>query len=74
MSFTVETGRDFPWDDPFDLERVPLFEGGDSFGDSFGHFLFRLNYSTLSAWLWRLHKGLEAGNATKSLAAFVPEP
>lgn len=72
--FTVETGRDFPWDDPFDLERVPLFEGGDSFGDSFGHFLFRLNYSTLSAWLWRLHKGLEAGNATKSLAAFVPEP
>lgn len=24
--FTVETGRDFPWDDPFDLERVPLLK------------------------------------------------
>lgn len=26
-AFTVNTGRDFPWDDPYDLDRVPLFEG-----------------------------------------------
>lgn len=68
--FTVETGRDFPWDDHFDLARVPFFEGPDSFG----HFYFRLNFSTLSSWLWRLHKGLEAREATRSLAVFVPEP
>ena len=68
--FTVDTGRVFPWDDPYDLERVPFFEGPRSFD----HFRFRLTFSAFSSLLWKTHKTLERMDWSKSLAEHVPQP
>lgn len=68
--FTVDTGRDFPSDNPFGLERVPMFE----VPLSFEHFYFRLHFSALSAKLWRMHKYLEKSDVMAGAAEYVPEP
>ncbi len=68
--FTVDTGRDFPWDDPYDLDRIPLFEGPISFE----HFRFRLTFSAFSAFLWKSHKFFDHMELTKPLAECIPEP
>lgn len=69
-AFSVETGRDFPWDDHYDLDRVPMFEGPVSFK----HFRFRLTFSAFSAILWKTHKYFEHMEFTNTLAAHIPEP
>lgn len=69
-AFTVNTGRDFPWDDPYDLDRVPLFEGPISFN----HFRFRLTFSAFSALLWKSHQYFSHIEITKDLAQHIPEP
>ena len=69
-AFTVETGRDFPWDDHYDLDRVAMFEGPISFE----HFRFRLTFSAFSAFLWKTHKYLENIEMTKVLAKHIPQP
>ncbi|MCI6301158.1 MAG: polysaccharide deacetylase family protein [Megasphaera elsdenii] len=69
-AFTVDTGRDFPWDDPYDLDRVPMFEGPISFK----HFRFRLTFSAFSALLWKTHKYFEHIEMTKDLAQHIPQP
>ncbi|WP_296824508.1 polysaccharide deacetylase family protein [uncultured Megasphaera sp.] len=68
--FTVETGRDFPWDDHYDLDRVPFFEGPVSFK----HFRFRLTFSAFSALLWKTHAYLNNMEMTKPLADHIPQP
>lgn len=68
--FTVETGRDFPWDDHYDLDRVPFFEGPISFK----HFRFRLTFSAFSAILWDTHRYFEHIELTKPLAEHIPQP
>ncbi len=69
-SFSVETGRDFPWDDHLNLDRVPMFEGPVSFK----HFRFRLTFSAFSALLWKTHKYFEHIEFTKPLAQHIPQP
>ena len=67
-AFTVNTGRDFPWDDPYDLDRVPLFEGPISFN----HFRFRLTFSAFSALLWKSHQYFSHIEITKDLPSTFP--
>lgn len=69
-AFSVETGRDFPWDDHFNLDRVPMFEGPVSFE----HFRFRLIFSAFSALLWKTHAYLDHMEATKPIAEHIPQP
>ncbi len=68
--FTVDTGRVFPWDEPYNLDRVPFFEGPVSFE----HFRFRLTLSAFSALLWKSHKFFDHMEFTKPLAKTIPEP
>ncbi|MCI1248838.1 MAG: polysaccharide deacetylase family protein [Megasphaera sp.] len=68
--FSVETGRDFPWDDHYDLDRVPMFEGPVSFE----HFRFRLTYSAFCSILWKTHKYFEHTELMHPLAAHIPTP
>ena len=69
-AFSVETGRDFPWDDHYELDRVPMFEGPISFK----HFKFRLTFSAFSALVWKSHKYFENIECTKSIAKEIPYP
>lgn len=69
-AFTVDTGRVFPWDDPYDLNRVPIFEGLNSYV----HFRFRLTFSAFSAILWKIHKYFDHMEWSKSLAREIPQP
>jgi peptidoglycan/xylan/chitin deacetylase (PgdA/CDA1 family) len=68
--FSVETGRDFPWEDHYDLDRVAMFEGPVSFK----HFQFRLTFSAFSAILWKTHKYFEHTELVSALAEHIPEP
>ena len=68
--FTVETGRDFPWDDHYDLDRVPFFEGPVSIK----HFRFHLTFSAFSALLWKTHAYFANMEMTKPLAEHIPQP
>lgn len=70
LAFTVNTGRDFPWDDPYELDRVPFFEGPMSFE----HFEFRLIFSAFSALLWNTHAYLAHTEWCKPAAKYVPQP
>lgn len=67
--FTIDTGRDYPWDDPFDLDRIPIFEESLSFQ----HFKFRLTFSAFSAMLWKTHKFFDHLDL-ESIANEIPEP
>lgn len=69
-AFSVETGRDFPWDDHYELDRVPMFEGPISFK----HFRFRLTFSAFSAMVWKSHKYFENIEYTKGIAKEIPYP
>lgn len=69
-AFTVDTGRDFPWDDHYDLDRVPMFEGPVSFE----HFKLRLTYSAWVAILWKCHKYFDHMDWSKPIAARIPQP
>ena len=69
-AFTVETGRDFPWDDQYELDRVPFFEGPGSFQ----HFRFRLIFSAFSAALWKTHAFVAHTEWCKHLAHYIPQP
>ncbi|WP_075572448.1 polysaccharide deacetylase family protein [Megasphaera coli] len=68
--FTIDAGRDFPWDNPYDLDRIAMFEGPISFE----HFRFRLTFSAFSAFLWKTHKFFEHMEFTKPIANCIPEP
>lgn len=68
--FTVNTGRDFPWDDRYDLDRVPFFEGPGSFL----HFKFRLIFSSFAALLWKTHDYVAHLEAYKDYAKLIPQP
>lgn len=69
-AFTVDTGRVFAWDDPYDLSRVPMFEGKNSYL----HFRFRLTFSAFSSMLWKMHKYFDHMDWSKALAKEIPEP
>lgn len=70
LAFTVNTGRDFPWDDHFELDRVPFFEGPTSFQ----HFKFRFTFSAFSALLWKTHAYFAHTEWCKPLAKHIPQP
>jgi peptidoglycan/xylan/chitin deacetylase (PgdA/CDA1 family) len=69
-AFTVNVGKDFPGDDHYALDRIPIFEG---FG-SFWHFKFRLIFSDLTSYLWGVRVYLENTKWFKPLAQYVPLP
>lgn len=68
-AFTIDTGRVYQWDDPFDLNRIPIFEGSMSLE----HFRFRLTFSAFSAMLWKTHKFFDHLQL-KTIAEQIPEP
>ena len=67
-AFTVDTGRDFPWDSPYDLDRVAFFEGPISFE----HFRFRLIFSAFSSILWKAHAYFSHMEFTRPLGECIP--
>lgn len=67
--FTIDTGRVYTWDDPYDLDRIPIFEGWFPLE----HFRFRLTFSTFSAMLWKSHKFFENLDLP-TIADCIPEP
>lgn len=69
-AFTVDTGRVFPWDTPYDLNRVPMFEGMNSYL----HFRFRLTFSAFSAILWKMHRYFDHMEWSKAIAREIPQP
>lgn len=69
-AFTVNTGRDFAWDDHYELDRVPFFEGPASFQ----HFRFRLIFSAFSALLWKTHAYFANTDQLKHMAHYIPQP
>lgn len=69
-AFTVNTGRIYSWDDAFVLDRVPLFEGLNSFD----HFRIRLVFSTFCGFLWRAHDYVAKNLKWKHIASLIPQP
>ena len=69
-AFTVNTGRDFSWDDHYELDRVPFFEGPASYK----HFQFRLIFSAFAAFLWKSHDYIANTEMFKEYAQHIPQP
>lgn len=69
--FTVNAGRVFHGDDVGALNRVAVFESGQS---TFRHFYIRLMLSTLCGYLWKLHAFVAGTLHLQRYASAIPEP